>query len=246
MKAETYLQSVELHGSEGRIVNCTDLSGWTGAQWKHANHNLGELYLKYCGKGRAGKSKPRDDFNSSVYYYYRSGGVDDHPGHDGAPVGQGAADQYLITFWFFFGYSRTLAFGHQGDWESMSLLIDATGQDQLTRAWYTKHGKDAEEEIKNLERAADGRRVIGYFSKNRHAIFRGVQGSLLGDSTGQGHQWDTRKSVECLLSQPWQGFRGKWGPIRRLRSDGPYGPVAGKRTSLDHHCNSAQSCECTV
>ena len=89
MKAETYVQSVELHGYEGRIVNYTDLSGWTGAQWKHANHNLGELYLKYCGKGRAGKSKRRDGFNSSVYYYYRSGGVDDPPGTMARPSARG-------------------------------------------------------------------------------------------------------------------------------------------------------------
>ena len=243
MKAEEYLTSVTLRGTHGLVgVDETNLSLWDHESWRKANDNLGELYLVHTkpkpGQGSPGKGGP---FDASVYYYYRS-----TPGDE----------QYLITYWFFFGYSSAKLgeTEHQGDWESMSLLADRKdGGDVLAKAWYTKHGNDEKEEIGKLERLEengrtdDNRRVYGYFSQNRHAIFREERwGFGFRDSTRRSRSWDTQESLVCLLTRPWKDYRGKWGPIKPAQRDGPYGPAAVKRTRLDRHCSNAQECMCTA
>ena len=80
---------------------------------------------------------------------------------------------HLISYWFLFGFSEFLSTdlpsdvegNHEGDWESMSLLVK---DDSIHAAWFNSHG---DYQKKDLEIDSATKRPVGYFARDRHGLY---------------------------------------------------------------------------
>jgi hypothetical protein len=153
-------------------------------------------------------------------------------------------DSTLISYWFFYGYSRFLAgFAHQGDWEHATLRVR---DGELISGFYAVHEAKYYVEAEDLE-FRDGRLQV-YSAKNRHATWwkegdhspgialfkdkeaienlRSADRALIQDETARGgHVWDVRLDLKPLGEQPWRLYAGAWGKLGSGASGtGPLGP----------------------
>lgn len=117
--------------------------------WRKPNRGCFAYWLEHSCDTPGKCDKPPCPF-PPVYYYHR-----EWRGCD------------LLSYWYFFGYSRFSAgFAHQGDWESVSLLI---GDGAVQRAWFCSHGKYQHRDLGEFK--SEGDRVVGYFAKSRHGTY---------------------------------------------------------------------------
>jgi hypothetical protein len=166
----------------------------------------GNVFLEHRHKTPRGEDAPTG--NAPTFFYWKSIG-----GGDG-----------LLTFWFFYGYSRYQAvqlFGHQGDWEHVSLVLGPNGR--VRGAYFAAHGRPKRVDADDLERV-DGRTVV-YSAKESHASYPTPGEHADGDETQAGQRWETWRSLESLSVQEWRRFAGAWGAVGTLAATtGPLGP----------------------
>ena len=166
----------------------------------------GNVFLEHRHRVPTGEGDPTGTVPS--FYFWKSSGN-----------GEG-----LLTFWFFYGYSRYQAapmFGHQGDWEHISLLLDRGGQ--LNGGYFAAHGRPARVPADKLE-VRKGRTIV-YSARGSHASYARAGAHPHGDETDEGPEWETWRSLEPLSGQAWRRFAGAWGSVGTMAmTTGPLGP----------------------
>lgn len=141
-----------------------------------------QLWLEHKGKKEGSKSTDCQNIKEPVYYSVR---------HCGQLT--------LVGYWFFFAYSHFgTALGHQGDWETVSVLVR---DGCLEKAWFNSHGVYAERSRDDLLFADSGKckRINVYFAKSRHGTYWKA-----------GIYWAIRKNaagpvVDIEGESPWHG-----------------------------------------
>ena len=164
------------------------------------------VFLEHRQKNPRGEEDPTG--HATTFYYWKS-------------IGDGDG---LLTFWFFYGYSRYQAvplFGHQGDWEHVSLVLDGDGR--VRGAYFAAHGRPRRIDADDLE-MVDGRTVV-YSAKESHASYPTRGKHADGDETSEGQRWETWRSLDALSVQEWRHFAGAWGAAGTVAATtGPLGP----------------------
>jgi hypothetical protein len=160
------------------------------------------------------------------------------PVYTGAPVYL-QAEPGFITYWFFYGFSAAggrfdsrgiSTFGHEGDWERISVHLDEAGN-PLEVAYFEHAGPPL------LLLWAQTPRLdthpIVFSGLGSHASYPaedGPQQKRNADSTQVGRLWPTWVQIVDVHDKPWFGFGGAWGaagigPARLAKElTGPLGP----------------------
>ena len=156
----------------------------------------------------------------------------DHPG------------KLALQYWLFYAYNDWNNL-HEGDWEMIQLVFDATSaQEALSQepveVGYSQHegGERAEWGDEKLE-LVDGTHPVVHPAAGSHANFY-EEGLYLGRSASQGVGCDDtrgptndlRPIVRTIPSDeaaaprefPWIAYEGRWGELQRAFFNGPTGP----------------------
>jgi hypothetical protein len=162
----------------------------------------------------------RGSAKAPVYYDYR-------PGH-------------YVTYWFFYAFNDapTQAFDHEGDWEQISVRLDA--RNRATAVAFFGHGSPCTLPIGEVHRRR-GHPVV--FSANgTHASYWTAGSFRHGiDQTGRGTAWRTWQHLRNVRARPWFGYGGAWGEVGAQGTDttGPLGPSRFKAAApadWSNHC----------
>jgi Vacuolar protein sorting-associated protein 62 len=182
--------------------------------------------------------------------------------HGAAPVVYGAAfrsgRRIALQYWLWYpfnAYSPTVPAGelwqvHEGDWESVSVILDARGRPLL--AGYSQHSEGQRREWARVQKQGQRPRVFvalgshaNYFTVGRHRFDpRVVEPVLISvirqkglepvDRTGPGRVVRPRLVRVTATTPSWMAFAGAWGEDAYIRvppseptryGNGPPGPV---------------------
>lgn len=161
-----------------------------------------------------------------------------------APVYYQHSPNRYITYWYFFGYSTPIRegiAGHEGDWERVSIRLDASNQPTEVAYWQhsgdptTANGRSLRwSELVEGGAVRKGRPVV-FVAKGTHASYPKECRRFLGvklcvsDRRNAGWLWTTSEHLRDATVQPWYGFGGAWGDVSALdeRFTGPAGPGPG-------------------
>ena len=149
---------------------------------------------------------------------------------------------FILTYWFFYKNSRWRLglFGHQGDWERISIQVDAPHHDEgielipYVVKFYQHY--DSPETLMYSECEKDGTHVIAYCAKGSHACYPKKQGHTRKtrnlDSCSDDIAWKTWNNISPLWQHPLEHFGGAWGKVSkwplglfRKYISGPSGPM---------------------
>jgi hypothetical protein len=162
--------------------------------------------------------------------------------------------QLLLTYWFFYGYSRPndpranldLA-SHDGDWENIDVALTLDGKTPLAVYFYG-HGNPTSKPWAEVCKAGlpgedctselPGHPVV-YSARSSHASYPDVgefethgEAGTATDETGAGWRWETWEQPNGLRpvkAEPWYGFGGSWGRAKDVPgTTGPLGPSPWK------------------
>jgi hypothetical protein len=181
--------------------------------------------------------------------------------HGASPVVYGAAlragRQIALQYWLWYPfnpYSPTIAPGevwqvHEGDWESVTVILDATGKPLL--AGYSQHSDGQRREWAKVPKEGARPRVFvalgshaNYFAAGKHRFDPRIVEPILiavieqkglepADTTGRGAVVRPRLVRITATSPAWMAFAGAWGEDAYLRAppsaparygNGPPGP----------------------
>jgi len=165
-------------------------------------------------------------------------------------------DELALQYWFYW-YFNDWNNKHEGDWEGIQLLFEASSvEDALTQqpvsVGYAQHegGERADWDSDKLKR--DGDRPVVYPSAGSHASYYG-SALYLGRSGSEGFGCDTtdgpsdRIAADVVLlpssvedpDDPlaWLAFEGRWGERQSGAFNGPTGPLDKERwdNPIDWH-----------
>jgi hypothetical protein len=182
--------------------------------------------------------------------------------HGAAPVVYGAAfrsgRRIVLQYWLWYPfnvYSPTVPPGelwqvHEGDWESVSVILDARGRPLL--AGYSQHSEGQQREWARVQKQGQRPRVFvalgshaNYFTAGRHRfdprvvepVFISVirqKGLEPADRTGPGRVVRPRLVRVTATTPSWIAFAGAWGEDAYIRvppsepvryGNGPPGPA---------------------
>ncbi len=182
--------------------------------------------------------------------------------HGTAPVVYGAAfregRRIALQYWIWYPwnvYSPTVPPGelwqvHEGDWESVSVILDAGGKPLL--AGYSQHSEGQRREWSKVQKVGSRPRVYvalgshaNYFTSGAHrfdprivepVIISVIQQKGLRpvDRTGKGRVIRPRLVTVTATSPSWMSFAGSWGEDAYIRvppseparyGNGPVGPA---------------------
>jgi hypothetical protein len=152
--------------------------------------------------------------------------------------------QVALQYWLFYAYNDWNNL-HEGDWEMIQLVFDATGAHEAlsgrpTMVGYSQHeGAERADWGDDKLELVDGTHPVVYPAAGSHANFFD-EGLFLGSSAEQGvgcdntsgpHR-DLRPAVGTIPSDPsearsdfpWIAFEGRWGELRPAFFNGPTGP----------------------
>lgn len=145
----------------------------------------------------------------------------------GAPVYYDYSPGSYVTYWFFYGFNDapTQFADHEGDWERISIRLDAA--DQPTTIAYFQHGGYCVMPFGSAPHT--GERPIGYSADGSHATYPTVgDGNDRGGSdrdTAEGPPWSTWGNLLDVRAQGWFGYGGAWGEVGELEyTTGVLGP----------------------
>ena len=156
----------------------------------------------------------------------------DHPG------------QLALQYWLFYTYNDWNNL-HEGDWEMIQLLFDASDADEALReepvaVGYSQHegAERADWGDEKLE-LVDGRRPVVYPAAGSHANFF-TPALHVGSSAEQGVGCDDTREPHTEIgpavvaipsdqsaaeaAHPWISFEGRWGELQEAFFNGPTGP----------------------
>ena len=156
----------------------------------------------------------------------------------------GRPGKLALQYWLFYAFNDWNNF-HEGDWEMIQLLFDAStpaaALDQHpVEVGYSQHegAERASWDDSKLE-LVDGTHPVVHVAAGSHANFFGEAlylGSAASEGVGcddtRGPTSDIRPVVrtiptdkaEARASFPWIGFEGRWGELQRAFYNGPTGP----------------------
>ena len=171
--------------------------------------------------GGRGPLTGRVGFALDVDNGFRSGLVSASVGpvYTGAPV-YVEAEPGFITYWFFYGFSAAggrfdkrgvSTFGHEGDWERISVHLDEGGN-PLEVAYFEHAGPPLV--LAWVETPRLGTHPIVFSGLGSHASYpaeAGRQQKHNADSTRVGRLWPTWEQMVDVHDEPWFGFGGAWG-----------------------------------
>jgi hypothetical protein len=149
-----------------------------------------------------------------------------------------------LQYWFFYVFNDWNNL-HEGDWEMIQLVFDASTPAEALRrrpieVGYSQHegAERADWSDDKLERV-DGTHPVVHPAAGSHANFYG-DALYLGSSAAEGvgcddtraPSVDLRPAVRTIPSDqakareafPWIGFQGRWGELRPAFFNGPTGP----------------------
>jgi hypothetical protein len=153
-------------------------------------------------------------------------------------------DKLALQYWLFYVFNDWNNL-HEGDWEMIQLVFDATTPAQALQrppaeVGYSQHegAERAAWTDDKLERV-DGTHPVVHPAAGSHANFYG-ESLYLGSSAEQGvgcddtrgPTFDIRPAVQTIPSDdaqaraedPWIAFEGRWGELRPAFFNGPTGP----------------------
>lgn len=150
-----------------------------------------------------------------------------------------------IQYWFYYAFNPGPINNHEGDWETITILINVQGIPEW--AAYSQHESGERVPWGEVE-VAQGTHPIVYVGRGSHAnYFRGYEGKvgLANDDVGGDGISLSPAALGGNLqvisldsgSTPWLSFGGRWGDISTGQmagvtgSNGPYGPSAGDHAS---------------
>ncbi len=145
--------------------------------------------------------------SAPVYYDYRAG-------------------QY-VTYWFFSGFNDALTSvaDHEGDWERVSVRLDAS--DNALTVAYFEHTGYCVLPWSSAPHTSDGR-PVAYSAIGTHASYP-TAGTHDLDETAAGPAWSTWSNLLAVHAQPWYGFGGGWGEVGETEyTTGVLGPSSYK------------------
>jgi hypothetical protein len=182
--------------------------------------------------------------------------------HGPSPVVYGAAfragQRIALQYWLWYpfnAYSPTVPPGpiwqvHEGDWESVSLILDSRGRPLV--AGYSQHSEGARREWARVQKVGERPRVFvalgshaNYFTRGIHRFDPRVVEPLLisvleqagarpADRTGSGRVVRPRLVRVSATAPAWMTFAGAWGEDAFVRvppseparyGNGPVGPA---------------------
>lgn len=149
-----------------------------------------------------------------------------------------AGGGYDVQYWFFYPYNgkvRGLAGAHEGDWEHITVRVDAAGT-TMEEVYLAAHNGGTWYDPICLRMTTDGRPIV-YSALDSHATYRGPgvpppEASQILDQTSDGGDvLDCSASSVNLgeLGAPlngadWLRYNGHWGELGTVFS-GPRGPA---------------------
>lgn len=151
-------------------------------------------------------------------------------------------EYYVVQYWFFYAFNPGIN-QHQGDWEMVSIVLDAT--ETPLYAAYSQHFSGERAVWDDVERVDDSHPRV-YVALGSHGnYFRSYQGKLgvEGDIVGSAYVLEPADLQIVLLgekgvgnhpaSQDWLEFGGRWGDWARqvdvvLGAAGPRTPGHGE------------------
>lgn len=162
---------------------------------------------------------------------------------------EGAGTRLRITYWFFYGWSipRSLPFGHEGDWERVSVLLRVAGPGRYVplSVRYHYHARSRVVAWAKVGRVRLGSgeptHPVAFSARGSHASYPTSRGgralpaltTLFDDVVRKCldcPQWRTWQQLVDATTQPWYGFGGAWGEATGSRhTSGPLGPSPYKR-----------------
>jgi hypothetical protein len=156
-------------------------------------------------------------------------------------------DELLVTYWFFYGYSRPHVvpglrggdvlrdrLSHEGDWENVDVAL-APDASRPVAVYLYGHGTPARVRWAQVQPGPSGHPLV-YSARDSHASYA-KEGPVevcnpLGcalDVSAQGFRWDTWTALRPVRSEPWYGFGGAWGVAGSIGDrTGPLGPSRWK------------------
>lgn len=157
-----------------------------------------------------------------------------------APVYYDYQPGRYVTYWFFYAFNDapTQAFDHEGDWEQISVRLDA--RNRATAVAFFAHGSPCTLPIGEVQRR-QGHPVV-FSAKGTHASYWRAGSFHHGfDHTARGTAWRTWQHPDDVRARPWFGYGGAWGEVGTLGTDttGPLGPSRFKAAAprdWSHHC----------
>jgi len=152
-----------------------------------------------------------------------------------------SANYMVVQYWLFYPFNNGPLNDHQGDWEMIEIILDAT--EEPLYAVYSQHHGGEQTSWANVEKTGETHPKV-YVAKGSHAnYFRSYQGNLGLESdivaaSGDLLNWNDTEVTTILLGEKgtdkpetgWMDFAGRWGALggaeQELRGrNGPLGPV---------------------
>ena len=175
----------------------------------------------------------------------------------------GNESRLRLTYWFFetnslprlTGLPRSRIAAHEGDWESIDVVLDedthaplrvlfyAHGKNPMTRDWpavcvVEESAPPRDPRAENCSHGPEPGHPVVYSAFLDHASYpeprRGWPcGFDCSDLTDRGPVWDTWETgVLAVVDRPWWGFGGAWGAGGGTKGEiGPLGPSPWKQSS---------------
>jgi hypothetical protein len=145
----------------------------------------------------------------------------DAPGHAPPTYYEYQAHKYIV-YWFFFNYNNRLLDKHEGDWEHLTIRLDATDH-AVGIAYYAHACKAHEYSWSTMEDKGwlkEGEHPQAYIAIGGHAAWPEDKNHLRacnkgwGDRTSKGRiwrTWTTSGGFADARSRPWYRYGGGWG-----------------------------------
>jgi hypothetical protein len=188
-----------------------------------------------------------DNPNVPVYYEFRLGNE----------------SRLRLTYWFFetnslphlVGVGRPHVAAHEGDWESIDVVLDkdthdpqrvlfyAHGKNPMPREWpqvcvVEESAPPRDPRAENCRHGPEPGHPVVYSAYLDHASYPEPRtgwpcGFDCSDLTARGPVWDTwATGVLAVVDRPWWGFGGAWGAGGGTKGEiGPLGPSPWKQSS---------------
>lgn len=143
-----------------------------------------------------------------------------------SPVYYEYVAQRFVTYWFFYSFNNaiTSVADHEGDWERISIRLDALDR-AITVAYYAHSGYCT---VPWNAVATHQAHPVAYSATGTHASFP-TAGQHGLDTTDAGPRWNTWNRLLNVRDQAWYGYGGAWGEVgETVETTGPLGPSGYK------------------
>lgn len=228
MPADCFVVNSTLKFAEGRedaeISRDVTPENLLSAEHTHDGVTTRELSRPYAAgrpPGLAGRRGFHLDLDDA---YHRGAASGDEVFFGDTPVYYDYEPGRHVTYWLFFGFSAPGAriaerigrtgvgrAGHEGDWEGISIELDA--EDRPLRARYFAHGERVPAIPWSALRKLEGHPVV-FSALGSHASYAANERQPDFDVTAGGPIWATWLLLADVRRQPWYGFGGAWGRAR--------------------------------